>query len=107
MAFVCYDFFMQSNVPMAVRSSCSPRLAGFVMVLCICVVMQMLGMPATFVDLMSSDALVKLEPVSEDHSAVSPLPEAGRPGFLTGFTEYRAVLHLPVLTTSVFHPPSA
>lgn len=78
-----------------------------VVLLCICVVMQMLGVPATFVDLLSSDALAKLEPVSEDHTTVSPSAEPERPRLLTLVTESDSVLRLPILTTSVFHPPAS
>ncbi len=79
---------------------------GLVVLLCCCVVVQMLGVPATFVDLLSSDALAKLEPVSEDHTTVSPSAEPERPRLLTLVTESDSVLRLPILTTSVFHPPA-
>lgn len=82
------------------------RSACIVVVLCICVIIQMLGVPATFVDLVSSDALTKVEPVSEDHTTVSSSAEPERPRLLTVVTESHPLRRLPVLTTSVFHPPS-
>jgi len=81
-------------------------VGGFVLLLCVCVVIQMLGVPATFVDLLSSDTLAKLEPVSEDHTTVSSSSEPERPRLLTLVTESHPVRHLPILTTSVFRPPS-
>ena len=98
---------MNQKIP---RSSRSPyQAAGFtvmVMLLCVCVIVQMLGVPATFVDLFNSDVLAKSEPVSEDHSAVSPSPEPARPGFFTVITETHSVPRLPILSIAVFHPPS-
>jgi hypothetical protein len=82
------------------------RLACFVVLLCCCVVVQMLGVPATFMDLLSSDALVKVEPVSEDHTTVSLSPEPERPRLFTLVTEIHPVRQLPILSTFVFHPPS-
>ena len=82
-------------------------MVGFVLLLCICVVVQMLGMPATLIDLLNSDALVKVEPVSEDHTTVSPSLESERPRLLTLVTESDSVLRLPILATSVFHPPAS
>ncbi len=91
-------------------ASCFPcrltTVRGFVLLLCICVVAQMLGIPATLVDLLSSDALVKVEPVSEDHTTVSTSLESERPRLLTMVTESHPVRRVPILTTSVFHPPS-
>jgi hypothetical protein len=81
-------------------------VGGFVLLLCVCVVVQMLGVPATFVDLLSSDALVKVEPVSEDHTTVSASLESERPRLFTVVSESHSVRRLPILTTSVFHPPS-
>lgn len=81
-------------------------LACFVVLLCCCVIVQMLGVPATFVDLLSSDTLVKVEPVSEDHTTVSPSLEPERPRLFTVVTETHPVRRLPILTTAVFHPPS-
>lgn len=82
-------------------------LSGVVVLLCLCVVIQMLGVPATLMDLLNSDVLTKSEPVSEDHSALSPSDKPERPGLFMVFAERRPVRHLPVLITPVFHPPSS
>ncbi len=81
-------------------------VAYLVVLLCVCVVTQMLGVPATLMDLLNSDVLTKSEPASEDASAFSPSPEPERPRFFNFFVERCAARHLPVLLTAVFHPPS-
>lgn len=92
---------------MALHSSCHTIGVGcLVVVLCICVVTQMLGVPATLMDLLNSDVLTKSEPASEDASAFSPSPEPWRPRLFNFFVECCAARHLPVLLTAVFHPPS-
>ena len=75
--------------------------------LCVFVVTQMLGVPATLMDLLNSDVLTESEPASEDFSALSPSPEPEKPRLFYSFTEFRPVHHLPILFTSVFRPPSA
>lgn len=81
-------------------------VACVVMLLCVCVVTQMLGIPTTLIGLLNSDMLTKSEPVSEDVSALSPSPEAEEPDLLSLFIESQPVRHFPVLLTSVFRPPS-
>ena len=107
MSINLYDMRMDQHALFEWPSSGWTRtLRCLVVLLCICVVTQMLGVPATFMDLLSSDALVKSEPVSEDHTTVSPSAEPERPRLLTLVTESDSVLRLPILTTSVFHPPA-
>jgi hypothetical protein len=78
--------------------------ASVVVVLCICVLSQMLGVPFTLVGLLtSSDMLV--ESASEDFSLTPVVPEAGISGSSRIHAEFRPSLHLPVFVTSVFHPP--
>ena len=92
---------------MALRSSrCATGLACFVVLLCVCVLTQMLGVPITLIGVMDSDLLAKSAPVSEDFSSLSLSLEPERPSLLHFFTESRLVLQLPVLATSVFRPPS-
>ncbi|HBR49694.1 MAG TPA: hypothetical protein DEA71_06385 [Nitrospira sp.] len=81
-------------------------MACLVVLLCVCVVTQMLGAPVTLIDLMNSDMLTKSEPVSEGFSFLSPSLEPEKPSLLHFFAESRLVLQLPVLATSVFRPPS-
>ncbi len=92
---------------MASDSTCHAMgMACFVVLLCVCVVTQMLGVPITLIGVMDSDLLAKSAPVSEDLSSLSPSLEPERPSLLHFFTESRLVLQLPVLATSVFRPPS-
>ncbi len=76
------------------------------LLLCVCVVTQMLGAPFTLLGLLHSDLFTGLEPISEDFSALSPSLEPERPRFFRWFGEFRSVLHLPLLLTSVFRPPA-
>lgn len=75
--------------------------------LCVCVVTQMLGAPFTLLSLLNSDMLAESEPISEDLSACSPSLEAERSRLVHLLTAFRPLIHLPTLRTSVFHPPSA
>lgn len=77
-----------------------------VVLLCVCVVAQFLGVPFTALDLFNSDKLIESELGSEDFSSLSSLPDAESPRLLHSLTEVRSVHHLPVLTTSLFRPPS-
>jgi len=88
-------------------SWCASGVACLILLLCVCVVTQMLGVPATLIDLLNSDVLAKSEPVSEDCSALSPLTGLERPHLFRAIAEFHPVHHLPILITSVFHPPSA
>lgn len=81
--------------------------ACLLVLICVCVIAQMLGTPFTLLSLLNSDMLAELEPVSEDLSAFSPPLEPERSRLFLVFTEFRPLLHQPVLLTSVFHPPSA
>jgi hypothetical protein len=90
------------------RSSCWTRgVACLIILLCICVVTQMLGVPVTLIGLLNADVLTKSEPVSEDFSALSTLILPERPGLLSMIAELYPFPQLPVLATSVFRPPSA
>lgn len=80
-------------------------VACLVMLLCVCVIAQMLGAPFTLLDLLNSDMLLEPEPISEDVSALSPFPEPERLHLFHVLTDLRSVRHLPVLLTSVFRPP--
>jgi hypothetical protein len=98
-------FCTNSNVT---RSSYQATgLATLVVLLCVCVIAQMLGAPFTLLGLLNSDVLTESEPISEDSSALSPSPEPERPLLLHVITELSPVRHLPEVLTSVFRPPSA
>ncbi len=76
-----------------------------VVFVCICVLFQMLGAPVTLLGLLLSDAPV--ESLSEDFSIPPIMPELGKPSQLTVSVYTQLVRHLPVFSTSVFHPPQA
>ncbi len=87
-------------------SHCTRGVACLIMLLCICVVTQMLGVPVTLIGLLTADVLTKSEPVSEDFSSPSTLPEPWRPRLLSSFIQFRSMPQLPILPVSVFRPPS-
>lgn len=76
-------------------------IVGF---LCISVFAQMLGMPGSLIDLVSH-SVIATAAVSEDVSLtpLTPEPVAFELNRLRVFVH--PVLQLPVLVTSVFHPP--
>ncbi len=89
-------------------SSCRTRgVTPLILVLCICVVTQMLGAPVTLIGLLNEDVLTKSEPVSEDFSTLSTLPEPGQPRLLSLIIQFRSRSQLPILPVSVFRPPLA
>lgn len=89
---------------MRYSSDCSFGLLAVVVLLCFCVLAQMLGMPVTMLGLVTtSDMLV--ESVSEDFSLIPVVPEPGTSGPSHTQAEFQASLHFPVFVTSVFHPP--
>lgn len=100
--------FMVQKALSTFHSSCRTRWAACLFILlCICVVTQILGVPVTLIGLLNADVLTKSEPVSEDFSTLSTMPEPGRPHLLSIVAELHPVPQLPVLATSVFRPPSA
>ena len=104
---MCYGFCMNLMGSKSFRSPwCVSSGMCLALVLCVCVVAQMLGTPFTLLDLLSSDMLAESELVSEDFLSLSSSPEPERPRLLHSFTELGSVLDLPVLSTSVFRPPS-
>lgn len=101
------DFFMMQKIPGTFRFSCLTRgAASLILLLCICVVTQMLGVPVTLIGLLNADVLTKSEPVSEDFSTLSTLPEPGQPHLLSLLIQFRSMSQLPILPVSVFRPPS-
>lgn len=81
-------------------------ITWLVLLLCVCVVTQMIGVPVTLVGVFNSDMLENLEPESEDFSVLSASPKAEGPGLLSLLTVLRPTYHLPVLLASLFRPPS-
>lgn len=84
--------------------------ASVIVLLCVCVFVQMLGVPFTFLgllsaDVLNSDMLTESEPVSEEIAAFSRSAGLERPRLFYSLAELRSVRHLPVLPISVFRPP--
>ncbi len=86
---------------------CSGGVACVLVLLCLCVLAQMIGTPFTLLSLLNSDMLAESEPISEDFSAFSSSPEPERFHLFHVFTEFRPLPHLPIVPTAVFRPPSA
>jgi hypothetical protein len=101
------DTFMLQKAPSTFSSCWARGVACLIILLCICVVTQMLGIPATLIGLLNADVLTKSEPISEDFSTLSTLIFPERPGLFSVIADLYPVSQLPVLTTSVFRPPSA
>lgn len=97
----------EMNRMMSHASYGAAGVACVVVLLCVCVLAQMIGTPVTLLSLLNSDMRAESEPVSEDLSAPSPLPELERPELLRILSEFHPIRHLPILITSVFHPPAA
>ena len=87
------------------RPNHSRGLVCFMLLICVCVVTQMLGMPVTLLGVFDADRLMQSEPTSEDPSILVAALQPERPSFLRFFIESHAGLYLPVLPTSVFRPP--
>lgn len=79
-------------------------LFAVVVLLCFCVLAQMLGMPVTMLALVTS-ADILMESVSEDFSLTPVMPEPGTSGSSSVHAVGQPAVHLPVFVTSVFHPP--
>ena len=93
------------HLRMAFPPARSTGLLCLVLLLCLCVVTQMLGVPVTLLGLLDSDRLIQSEPASEDPTVLSSIPEPERPNFLSFFTDSAAGRRLPVVLSSVFRPP--
>ena len=84
----------------------SPRglgVACLVLFLCLCVIVQMLGVPVTLLALLTSDS--PIESLSADFSI---LPITLNPGTLSRSAfcmEFQGLVYLPIFSTSIFRPP--
>jgi len=70
---------------------------------CICILSQMLGVPVTLLGLLTSDTPVEL--LSEDFSILPITTVPGRPIGSSFHVEFEPSFHIPIFSTSVFHPP--
>ena len=77
---------------------------AMVMLLCLFVVMQMLGVPVTLLNPVEA-ADTQTVSVSEGFSVPSSFPQL-TPAFETDpVTDAQPSVHVPVLASSLFHPP--
>jgi hypothetical protein len=74
-----------------------------ILFVCICVVSQMLGAPVTLLGLLTSDTPV--ESLSEDFSILPIMPELGKSSRSSLSVDIQPLPHLPIFSTTVFHPP--
>lgn len=72
---------------------------------CTCVLLQMLGTPVTLIDVLTSE--LPGESLSEDFSIPPDTPELNLVTHAIPYEHVDLFFHLPILTTSVFHPPYA
>ena len=84
-----------------------PGVASLIVLLCVCILIQMLGLPVTFLSLLDSDNLLKLEPGSEDFSSPSQLLYPRTLIQVTETAHSLSMLQPQVLLKSFFHPPTA
>ena len=93
----------QSNSSTKFNGSCT-FVVCIMLFLCVCVLVQMLGMPTTLFSLLNaSDMLV--EPTSEDFSLPPRVPGPGTESQPLFYIELSPNVHRPIFITSVFHPP--
>ncbi|UVT21649.1 MAG: hypothetical protein H8K03_07030 [Nitrospira sp.] len=72
--------------------------------LCVCVALQIVDVPVTPLSLFNTSDMFT-ESDSEDPSVLPPVPEIRPLSALRLQVDGHAIPHLPVLLTSVFHPP--
>lgn len=85
----------------------SDRRYGLIVIvgfLCVSVFAQMLGMPGSVIDLVSH-SVIAAAAVSEDVSLTPLTPEPGASELNRLRVIVNPAIQLPVLVTSVFHPP--
>lgn len=77
---------------------------GLILLLCLCVLLQMLGVPATL--LSPADAADALgASVLEGFSVLPALPQLELQREICSFVDVHSSMHVPVLASVPFHPP--
>ncbi len=79
-------------------------MKALVIVLCVCVLVQTLGVPMTLLSLFTPTDILT-ESTCEDPSVLPSIPELPPSGGLCLPIDENLTLDLPVFATSVFHPP--
>jgi hypothetical protein len=95
-----------SNFPTPLDACRRISSVGIVLVLCVCVLSQMLGTPVTLFGLLTSADLLT-ESVSEESSLPSTVTRPITSGLFRSHSELPSSLYLHIFVTSVFHPPPA
>lgn len=80
-------------------------LAFLVVLICFCVVSQMLGTPTTFASLLTADT--SMESVSEDFSIPQVMLEVGLTNCSLFSEKTDPSFYHPIFETLAFHPPQA
>jgi hypothetical protein len=82
------------------------RLACIVVLLCICVVMQMLGTPFMLLNQNTQDTSdVSTVSLSEGFTLLPTVHESERLGFLCFYQTFQPPVHSRIFSISIFHPP--
>jgi len=77
---------------------------AMVMLLCLCIMAQMLGVPVTLLNpAVAADTLAVS--VSEGFSVPSSLPQLTPSGEMVPVTDAQPFVHVLVLASALFHPP--
>ena len=77
---------------------------AMVMLLCICIMVQMLGVPVTLLNPGGADDTLAVS-VSEGFSVPSSLPRLTPSVDMVPVTDAQLSVHVPVLASVLFHPP--
>ena len=72
--------------------------------LCLCVMAQMLGVPATLLSPADSPDLLGSS-VLEGFSILPPPPDMSLPATSVAASSFSSLSHVPVLASVLFHPP--
>ncbi|MCS6284115.1 MAG: hypothetical protein H8K08_01700 [Nitrospira sp.] len=81
--------------------------AGWLLIvccLCLCVMVQMLGVPATLLSPADSPDLLGSS-VLEGFSILPPSPDMSLPATSAAAPDFSSLSHVPVMVSAVFHPP--
>jgi hypothetical protein len=77
---------------------------AMVMLLCMCIMVQMLGVPVTLLNPGGAADTLAVS-VSEGFSVPSSLPQLTPSGEMVPVTDAQPSVHVPVLASVLFHPP--
>lgn len=81
------------------------NLVPIVFCLCVCVLVQMLGVPATLLSPADSPDDLLGSSVSEGFSVIPPFPDIYVPADSVAAPAFSFFSHVPVIASALFHPP--